>query len=64
MTHCASSLKCPCVGDVVTQVVDLELENNFTSQSNILKKRMADFKYLSNISKSFSSLMVSFTRLL
>ena len=25
MTHCASSLKCPCVGDVLTQVVDLQL---------------------------------------
>lgn len=29
MTHSASSFKCPCVGDVVTQVVDLELENVF-----------------------------------
>lgn len=44
MTHSASSLKRPRVGDVVTQVVDLELENKYlflqviTSQSNIQQK--------------------------
>lgn len=30
MTHRASSLKRPCVGDVVAQIVDLELEHKFT----------------------------------
>lgn len=44
MTHCASSLKRPCVGDVVAQVVDLELENKHvflqvrTSQCDALKE--------------------------
>lgn len=31
VTRCASGLKRPHVGDVVTQVVDLELENKFMS---------------------------------